>query len=574
MGASPGSSFAPSRAPSSSEASGQSEYYHKDNGGGFNLEQEPLARPESTNNALLPGNHSQTVLKQTLELPQMICADILKRFHYLTYGQYQHEIANMMLLLSYTEGTTRVRTFSDEMIRDVLFNPSHNFQLVGHAILSNDLSEFESILRKNPEVLYENNRNQGNLVAFAISHLSLETPGGLNFLQYVLDEKNDLIAPLLKLRADKLEVVLIAEKLLQLEEKMRHSSENHLFQKFYQRVLHVTQKIACLRPSALSRGERNLDFFPILARIESQQMRDALLPGNAYFNPHHMQTYSSLSDWKSMVTNWQERRASKIAKVNKLFHDLQSAHVSQIECLLKDPIARNLRELLDTQDEEGLTMSVHAARNGNISLLKALIRAKARLDLVGQSKLSPLHWILMKHDSGFEEAVEALVAAGIDVNAESDAYGTPLYIAAQNGLAKEVEYLVAAGAWVGSHPGELKYFPCVGAARNGHTGVLEFLVSCGADINARSVYTRSSALNQAVKNGHLEVVRILLAAGAQPDLADCTGLLPTHAAVAKTLLEEGRLLEVAGGGKILLRCETKRVGQRPSVLPSREKGDL
>jgi ankyrin repeat protein len=266
-----------------------------------------------------------------------------------------------------------------------------------------------------------------------------------------------------------------------------------------------------------------------------------------------------------MVNNWKERRAQKVKRVDQLFHLLQSSSEVQIDSLLKDH-----PDLINTQDEQRQTLLVHAASYGKLALLKGLIRAKARLDLMGQGELSALHMALMWHNSGFEEAVEALVDAGIDVNAESQSFGTPLYIAAENGLVKAVKKLVLAGARVGSHAGELDRLPLVVAATHGHTAILKFLLAYGADVNAREEYSHRTALNEAVANGHLEAVQVLLAAGALPDPRDCRGGLATHQAVAKVLLGADPAIEgQEAGGRVLSGCETNKASQPCCVLPSR-----
>jgi hypothetical protein len=83
---------------------------------------------------------------------------------------------------------------------------------------------------------------------------------------------------------------------------------------------------------------------------------------------------------------------------------------------------------------------------------------------------------------GHVAVVEAMVAAGADVN-KADKYGvTPLYFAALEGHVAVVEALVAARADVNKADvkGET---PLYIAARNGHEAVVEALVDAGADVN-------------------------------------------------------------------------------------------
>jgi ankyrin repeat protein len=62
------------------------------------------------------------------------------------------------------------------------------------------------------------------------------------------------------------------------------------------------------------------------------------------------------------------------------------------------------------------------------------------IDLVGDT---PLHVVAWQNDA---EAVEALVAAGADVNASGEMGETPMHIAVKHGNERMARYLVSVGA--------------------------------------------------------------------------------------------------------------------------------
>jgi len=93
----------------------------------------------------------------------------------------------------------------------------------------------------------------------------------------------------------------------------------------------------------------------------------------------------------------------------------------------------------------GAFMPLHiAAQNGNASVVRALLRAKADPRAVTGSGVSVLHLAAMGGDSTI---ILALLKSGADANASEPAWGhTPLMVAADRGRAAAVRTLLANGA--------------------------------------------------------------------------------------------------------------------------------
>ncbi|HEX9990707.1 MAG TPA: PQQ-binding-like beta-propeller repeat protein [Chloroflexia bacterium] len=179
---------------------------------------------------------------------------------------------------------------------------------------------------------------------------------------------------------------------------------------------------------------------------------------------------------------------------------------------------------------------------------------------------------------GLALLLAAVVAAGADDRGEA------LREAARAGDLARIEALLAAGVPVDA-PARYGQTPLYFAAEKGHLAVARRLVERGANVNAKDRFFGASALGVALQGGHLELARYLLAHGAEdadfalavaieqndPELARAalaTGLLePLDLAAARRAVEGG----AAPGLRELLATATAKPRQRPpfKVAPER-----
>jgi ankyrin repeat protein len=147
----------------------------------------------------------------------------------------------------------------------------------------------------------------------------------------------------------------------------------------------------------------------------------------------------------------------------------------------------------------------------------------------------PLPAICEAARQGDLAAVQALVAAGADVNQQGPANRTPLHEAASYGHHDVVKWLLSKGAKVNAKSlavrGEdAKATPLHRAVDRGHASVTALLLAHGANPNLKKSngYT---ALMSAVELERLDLISLLLAHGADITLEEMTGATALDCAI-------------------------------------------
>jgi ankyrin repeat protein len=208
----------------------------------------------------------------------------------------------------------------------------------------------------------------------------------------------------------------------------------------------------------------------------------------------------------------------------------------------------------------GVTPLSLAAGDGNAPILGILIKAGADVKAAEASLPDGEKLLMLASRTGGVEAIQALVNAGLDVNATELRTGTTaLMWAALENQPLVIKALLKAGAAVDARS-LIPVFPhtppaVVGdaleegmsyigqsplpkggwtavmyAAREGSLEAATMLASSGANLNVTDP-DGTSALEYAIINGHYDVAKALLDHGADPNLADSTGMTPLYAAV-------------------------------------------
>ncbi len=183
-----------------------------------------------------------------------------------------------------------------------------------------------------------------------------------------------------------------------------------------------------------------------------------------------------------------------------------------------------------------------AVEQGDSGRVEALLAAGANVNAAQPDGMTALHWAAYRGDV---ETAQELVRAGADVTAENRYNVTPLTPACIDGNGAMVELLLEAGADAdtASSGGETVLML---AARTGEIGPVRALLERGVEVNAVAGATGQTALMWAAAEGHTKVVSALLEAGADPDIRLDSGFTAFLFAVREGRLAVVRLFLQAG----------------------------
>lgn len=183
--------------------------------------------------------------------------------------------------------------------------------------------------------------------------------------------------------------------------------------------------------------------------------------------------------------------------------------------VLADADARDFCRLIGYNEDhpEAVEMKV------GTSLCQGLLVAIVVAVLTG---CAPMEMQLVRSTyKGDTDAVAALLAAKVDVNARDDSGNTSLMAAASRGYMDIVEMLLSRGADVNarSHSGMTAL---MFAAQRGNFNTARMLLAAGANVNARNT-AGNTALMYAAQISAVGTTKLLLAAGADVNAKDGLG---------------------------------------------------
>lgn len=194
-------------------------------------------------------------------------------------------------------------------------------------------------------------------------------------------------------------------------------------------------------------------------------------------------------------------------------------------------------------DPSSMRTALHwAAKNNNLELMDALLKAGAMIEATDRTGRGPL---AIAAESGNIEAIHRLIEAHADVNARDQLSGTPILWAAGLGSPEAVQALLDAGADPNIADGN-GMTPLIWAANLGDGRNVEVLLNSGRiNLEATDLLTGDTALMRACRNGKLESVQALIAKGARLDVRNRQGMTPFLLAAQSGTLDKLKALVAA-----------------------------
>lgn len=164
-----------------------------------------------------------------------------------------------------------------------------------------------------------------------------------------------------------------------------------------------------------------------------------------------------------------------------------------------------------------------AAADGDLPLIRSLIREGADANDRGRYDTPALHWVVRLGDVG---TADLLLGAGAAANALSGLGIGALHVAASLGDVAMARALLESGADpdLADRTGETALFI---AARENDLELAELLIDSGAAVGRREPVYDQSALHVAARESSVDVARVLLAHGADVGAVTKTGETPT-----------------------------------------------
>ncbi|HKK92461.1 MAG TPA: ankyrin repeat domain-containing protein [Longimicrobiales bacterium] len=225
----------------------------------------------------------------------------------------------------------------------------------------------------------------------------------------------------------------------------------------------------------------------------------------------------------------------------------QTGDVDQVRTLLRQG------EDVNASQGDGMTALHWAAYQGNLEMIEVLIYAGSNLEAV--TRVADYTPLMVAARTGHGDAAVLLLDAGANPSATTSTGVTALHFAAGAGQTQAVRALVAAGVDVDARESAMGQTPLIFAANEGRKDAVQVLIDAGGDVNATTKVVpvdqleRQERIESQLRRARLEARENLEEAEAQASL-DMTELTWTQeqrdsAQAARDAAEQARADSIA-----------------------------
>ncbi|NXJ85387.1 ASB3 protein, partial [Trogon melanurus] len=194
-----------------------------------------------------------------------------------------------------------------------------------------------------------------------------------------------------------------------------------------------------------------------------------------------------------------------------------------------------------------------AAREGNVKMLRKLIKQGYSIDVPDNRGWVPIHEAAAHHSGECLRLLVHAAPSGDYLKSKTFEGLCALHLSARHGSLEGVRVLLEAGV----DPNEITTegtTPLFLAVENRHADIVKFLLQHGASVEGSHSWSGWNSLHQASFQGCTEIMEVLLEKGASKECQDDFGITPLFVAAQYGKLESLRLL-VSHGADI--NCQAK-----------------
>ncbi|XP_061845342.1 ankyrin repeat and SOCS box protein 3 isoform X1 [Colius striatus] len=194
-----------------------------------------------------------------------------------------------------------------------------------------------------------------------------------------------------------------------------------------------------------------------------------------------------------------------------------------------------------------------AAREGNVKMLRKLIKQGYSIDVADNRGWVPIHEAAAHNSS---ECLRLLIRAAPSdeyINSKTFEGMCALHLSARHGALESARVLLEAGADPNEVTNEATT-PLFLAVENGHVDMAKFLLQRGANVQGPHSWSGWNSLHTAAFQGFTEIMKILLESGASKESKDDFGITPLFVAAQYGKLESLKLLVSQGAD---INCQAK-----------------
>lgn len=303
-------------------------------------------------------------------------------------------------------------------------------------------------------------------------------------------------------------------------------------QKNYKKASELYERIAILgEPSGieklvgLAESERNRGNLYMWASIYT----DTIPQANRIF-PRQVIAMATYNVDKQILQSWKEKTEQWLRNNPEFLNNIQARKAEQEKAKNKNNTSQNdqTNPNIDTRNKQQIASLINAVSKNDLKTVNALIAEKVDLNVADNRANFLLHYAATLADT---KILKALLDAKAIIDVQNSSGKTPLFLAVSEQNIEAVKMLLSAGA--DPEIGRFQSQPLLEAINQKNIELVKLLLPKIKDINVKSSKGENFLDAAIYHNDADELVELLLKAGANPSYINSYGETLLHQAVEK-----------------------------------------